>query len=58
MKKSNSTDNQFLRVLAFSQEDLKNIKDTAKKKGYTMPRLYHDAVLKGVAAIAKEASCE
>lgn len=52
MKTTKQVDNQFLKCLAFSPEDLQVLKETARKKGYTMPRFYHDAVLKGAALIS------
>ena len=52
MKNANTFDSQFLKCVAFSKEDLQVLKETARKKGYTMPRFYHDAVLKGAALIS------
>lgn len=51
METTNRVETQFLKCLSFSKDDVQLFKETAKKKGYTMPRLYHDAVLKGVALI-------
>lgn len=62
MEKLKQVDSQFLKCLSFTKEDTIFFKEIAKKKGYTMPRLYHDAVLKGVALIAdstaKGTSCQ
>ena len=62
MNQFNRIETQFLKCLSFNKEDLQLFKETAKKKGYTMPRLYHDAVLKGVALIyastTQEETCQ
>ncbi len=58
MKYTKQLDSQFLKCLSFTKEDTIFFKEIAKKKGYTMPRLYHDAVLKGVALIADSTTKE
>ena len=62
MKQLKSAESQFLKCIAFTKEDTQLFKEVARSKGYTMPRLYHDAVIKGVCLIAgscaKEEPCQ
>lgn len=43
-----------LRCLSFNKEHIKTFKQLAKEMGVTMPRFYHDAILKGADVFLQE----